>query len=255
MSLPLHPNLSFAKDNPDVVWAVINMADAGDYVSESVEQAATSCSGWDSYLPTPAELTNWSLDIWVLKSEDGGMTWSAPVNVTDTPGDFSNGAYDGPEEMYPHTPAFSTEDNVTIMYQVPNWAWNEIGDPTGPDFMNHVYVGTASVDGQLGTSDDSSDNGIIMPSNFELVQNYPNPFNPSTTIDFSIPSLSDVNISVYDINGRLVNTLMNNTLSSGTYSVVWNGDDMNGNSVSAGIYMYSLTSSDISITNKMILVK
>ena len=67
--------------------------------------------------------------------------------------------------------------------------------------------------------------------------------------------MSDVNISVYDINGRLVNTLMNNTLSSGTYSVVWNGDDMNGNSVSAGIYMYSLTSSDISITNKMILVK
>ena len=48
---------------------------------------------------------------------------------------------------------------------------------------------------------------------------------------------------------------MNNTLTSGTYSVVWNGDDVNGNTVSAGIYMYSLTSDETSITNKMILVK
>ena len=184
------------------------------------------------------------------------MTWSDPVNVTNTSGDFSNGAYDGPEEMYPHTPAFSSDDNVYIMYQVPNWAWNEIGDPTGPDFMNHVYVGYAGEDLDLAVSDNNAnDNDVIVPSDFELVQNYPNPFNPSTTIDFSVPSLSDVNISVYDINGRLVNTLMNSTLTSGTYSVVWNGDDLNGNAVSAGIYMYSLTSDETSITNKMILVK
>ena len=251
-----HPNLSFSKDDPDVVWAVINMAEAGDYTSETVAENATSCAGWDSFIPTAADLTNWSLDIWVAKSIDGGMTWSDPVNATNTSGDFSNGAYDGPEEMYPHTPAFSDSDNVYIMYQVPNWAWNEIGDPTGPDFMNHVYVGFAGEDLDLAISDNNSnDNDIILPNNFELTQNYPNPFNPSTTIDFSVPNLSDVNISVYDINGRLVKTLMNNTLTSGTYSVVWNGDDVNGNSVSAGIYMYSLISGDISITNKMILVK
>ena len=70
-----------------------------------------------------------------------------------------------------------------------------------------------------------------------------------------MPSLSDVNISVYDINGRLVNTLISNTLAAGTYDVVWNGDDMTGNSVSAGIYIYNLTSGETSITNKMILVK
>ena len=122
--------------------------------------------------------------------------------------------------------------------------------------MNHVYVGYAGEDLDLAVSDNNpNDNDVIVPSDFELVQNYPNPFNPSTTIDFSVPSLSDVNISVYDINGRLVNTLMNSTLTSGTYSVVWNGDDFNGNAVSAGIYMYSLTSDDTSITNKMILVK
>jgi hypothetical protein len=251
-----HANLSFATDDPDVVWAVFNMPTTGDYVSETVAQNATSCGQWDTFIPSPADLDNWSHDIWVAKSVDGGMTWSDAENVSNTPGDFSNGAYDGPEEMYPHTPAFSTADNVTIMYQVPNWSFNENGTATGPDHMNYVYVANTDGNGLLGTSDnDSSDNEIVIPNNFELTQNYPNPFNPSTTIDFSVSSLSDVNISVYDINGRLVNTLMNNMLTSGTYSVVWNGDDVNGNSVSAGIYMYTLTSGDISITNKMILVK
>ena len=250
-----HANLSFSKDDPDVVWAVFNVPTTGAYISETVEENATSCGQWDTFIPSPADLDNWSFDIYVAKSIDGGMTWSDAENVSNTPGDFSNGAYDGPEEMYPHTPAFSTDDSVTIMYQVPNWAWNEIGDPTGADHMNYVYVANASVE-SLSTSDnDSTDDGVVVPNNFELTQNYPNPFNPSTTIDFSVPNLSDINISVYDINGRLVKTLMNNTLTSGTYSVVWNGDDMNGNAVSAGIYMYSLTSDEISITNKMILVK
>ncbi len=159
--------------------------------------------------------------------------------------------------MYPHTPAFSTSDNVTIMYQVPNWAWNEIGDPTGPDFMNYVYVGSVGEDLNLSVEDGNNpnENNLIVPNSFELNQNYPNPFNPSTTIDFSVPEVSDVNVSVYDINGKLVNTLMNNTLASGTYSVVWNGDDINGSPVSAGIYMYNLTSGNVSITSKMVLVK
>ena len=250
-----HANLSFSNDDPDVVWAVFNMPTTGAYISETVEQNATSCGQWDTFIPSPADLDNWSFDIYVAKSTDGGMTWSDAENVSNTSGDFSNGAYDGPEEMYPHTPAFSTDDSVTIMYQVPNWAWNEIGDPTSADHMNYVYVGNASVEGLSNSDNDSSNNGPAVPSNFELTQNYPNPFNPSTTIDFSVPNLSDVNISVYDINGRLVKTLMNNTLTSGTYSVVWNGDDVNGNTVSAGIYMYSLTSDETSITNKMILVK
>ena len=158
--------------------------------------------------------------------------------------------------MYPHTPAFSDKDNVYVMYQVPNWAWTEIGDPTGPDHMNWVYVGFAGADLDLAVSDNSSDsNESIVPEAFKLTQNYPNPFNPSTSINFTVPELSDVNISVYDINGRLVNTLINITFSAGEYNVTWNGDDMAGNKVAAGIYMYNLTSGETSITNKMMLVK
>ena len=143
-----------------------------------------------------------------------------------------------------------------MIYQMPNWEWNEIGDPAGPDHMNYVYVGFS--DGSapdLGVNEDDSFEESIIPGNFELTQNYPNPFNPSTSINFTVPSLSDVSISVYDINGRFVNALISNTLSAGTYNVVWDGDDMSGNNVSAGIYMYNLTSGETSITNKMILVK
>ena len=250
------PNLSFADDDPDVVWAVISLAEVGDYI-EGQEEPATSCANWDTYIPDPSDFTNWSLDLWVLKSMDGGSTWSNPVNVTETTGDFSDGTYNGPEEMYPHTPAVSTSDNVYFMYQMPNWGWNEIGDPTGPDHMNWVYVGFAGEDIEFDYDDEMeiNDDAQNIPNNFELTQNYPNPFNPSTSINFTVPSLSDVNISVYDINGRLVNTLINNTLAAGTYDVVWNGNDMTGNSVSAGIYIYNLTSGETSITNKMILVK
>ena len=253
-----HPNLSFAHDNPDVMWAVISMAEVGGYIDEYTEQEATNCRGWDTYVPSLVDFTNWSLDLWVLKSEDGGNTWSHPVNVTNTAGDFSDGAYNGPEEMYPHTPAFSDSDNVYFMYQMPNWAWNEIGDPSGPDHMNYVYVGFAGEDIEFEFDDelDVSDNIQNMPSNFELTQNYPNPFNPSTTINFTVPTnLSDVKINVFDINGKLINTLVDASFTSGTYSVVWNGNDMSGNTVSAGIYMYNLTSGETSITNKMILIK
>ena len=59
--------------------------------------------------------------------------------------------------MYPHTPAFSDSDNVYFMYQMPNWEWNEIGDPSGPDHMNYVYVGFAGEDINFEYGDCPSD--------------------------------------------------------------------------------------------------
>lgn len=248
-----HPNLSFASDDPDVIWAVINMAEMGDYVDEATERTATDCRNWDVYIPTLADRTNWSMDIWVLKSTDGGNTWSEPFNVTNTPGYFDDGVYNGPEEMYPHTPAFSDSENVYFMYQMPNWAWNEIGDPAGADHMNWVYVGFSDGGNPLSVEDDNS--ADVIPGTFDLNQNYPNPFNPSTTINFNVPNFSDVKITIYDLNGKLVNTLVDDSFTSGSYNVVWNGDDFNGNKVAAGIYMYNLTSGENSITNKMVLIK
>ena len=119
--------------------------------------------------------------------------------------------------------------------------------------MNWVYVGFSDGGNPLSVEDDNS--ADVIPGTFDLNQNYPNPFNPSTTINFNVPNFSDVKITVYDLNGKLVNTLVDASYASGSYNVVWNGDDINGNKVAAGIYMYNLTSGQNSITNKMVLIK
>ena len=93
------------------------------------------------------------------------------------------------------------------------------------------------------------------PTGYSLLQNYPNPFNLSTTISFAIPNKSHVNISVFDINGRLVATLLSESLDSGYHSVNWNGVDANGLNVSAGLYVYILQADDVKLSSKMILMK
>jgi photosystem II stability/assembly factor-like uncharacterized protein len=90
-----------------------------------------------------------------------------------------------------------------------------------------------------------------VPKQFYLNQNYPNPFNPSTTIDYSISKLSFVQIKIYDILGRVVNTLINRDLAPGKYTVNFTGDKL-----SSGVYFYSLISDGNRIdTKKFILNK
>jgi flagellar hook assembly protein FlgD len=88
-----------------------------------------------------------------------------------------------------------------------------------------------------------------------LSQNYPNPFNPSTTISFSVPVEGNVVLNIYDITGRLVTTLVDTNMNSGYHSVNWDGVDMVGEGVSAGLYIYSLQAEGVALTRKMVLMK
>ncbi len=87
------------------------------------------------------------------------------------------------------------------------------------------------------------------------VSNYPNPFNPETTISFNLKNSGDVKLSVYNIKGQLVKTLVEDHLDSGNHSIVWHGKDNNSTDVSSGVYFYRLISDTTSITKKMILLK
>ncbi|MBS1518175.1 MAG: T9SS type A sorting domain-containing protein [Bacteroidetes bacterium] len=89
-----------------------------------------------------------------------------------------------------------------------------------------------------------------VPESFKLEQNYPNPFNPSTSISFSVPKTGIVSLKIYDISGREVSDLVNETLSAGTYEYKFNAA-----SLSSGIYFYTLKAEGISQTKKMMLVK
>ena len=91
-------------------------------------------------------------------------------------------------------------------------------------------------------------------ANFQLFQNYPNPFNPSTTIPFSLNEAGFVNLSIYNITGQKVRTLVDSYHSVGSHTVPWNGLDDNGKSVAAGIYIYQLKFSDTVESRKMLLI-
>lgn len=79
-----------------------------------------------------------------------------------------------------------------------------------------------------------------IPVVFGISQNYPNPFNPSTTIAYTLPKQSHVNITVFDVAGREVSVLVDRTMSVGPQSVVWNATDRRGSSVPSGVYFYTI---------------
>ncbi len=104
------------------------------------------------------------------------------------------------------------------------------------------------------------DQSPSIPVAFELNQNYPNPFNPSTTITFSLPSqsgggYSPTTLRIYNVLGRVVRTLLDESLVAGTHDVVWDGRDDQGNQVASGIYFYRLRSGDYEDTKKMVMMK
>ncbi len=95
-----------------------------------------------------------------------------------------------------------------------------------------------------------------IPTEFALHQNYPNPFNPTTTINFDLPEIADVKLIIYDITGRKVRTLVNNSgVAAGYKKIVWNGRDDFGNGVATGMYIYRLIAGDFVEVKKMTFLK
>jgi formylglycine-generating enzyme required for sulfatase activity len=95
----------------------------------------------------------------------------------------------------------------------------------------------------------------ILPERFTLYQNYPNPFNPVTTLRYDLPENSLVNITIYDMLGREVITLIDQTQDAGYRSVNWNATNNYGKPVSAGIYLYQIQAGEYISTKKMVLLK
>jgi len=88
-----------------------------------------------------------------------------------------------------------------------------------------------------------------------LRQNTPNPFNPTTVISFTLPEKTRVTVSIYDVKGRRVRTLVDESIDEGYHERIWDGKDDGGGQVSTGIYFYSLTADDRRLTRKMLLLK
>ena len=90
----------------------------------------------------------------------------------------------------------------------------------------------------------------LIPKRYELSQNYPNPFNPSTTIKYQIPNSGKVTLTLYNVLGREIKTILNSYQNAGQYEIKFDASGL-----PSGVYFYKLTSGSFSDLKKLILVK
>jgi len=115
-------------------------------------------------------------------------------------------------------------------------------------FMRVLSAGATNVSIQ--------DERVVIPSDYVLEQNYPNPFNPTTSIRFELPIDKAVSLTVYDVSGRIVKTLVNNQFySEGAHEVSWDGTTDSGSPVASGTYLYTLKYGNFAQTKTMVLLK
>ena len=101
----------------------------------------------------------------------------------------------------------------------------------------------------------SSDKQISIPLQFNLNQNFPNPFNPFTTISYNLPRQTSVDLSIFDLSGRKLVTLVNRKQAPGKKSFTWNGLNDQGGEVGSGVYIYRVTTNQTTQSKKMLLIK
>lgn len=110
----------------------------------------------------------------------------------------------------------------------------------------------------IGTKEyaEKNNEGIpLVPLAYTLEQNFPNPFNPSTTIRYALNKRSDVSLSIYNLLGQKVKTLVSGEQTTGTYSVVWDGITESGSSAASGVYLYQLRAGEYRASKKLLLLR
>ncbi len=122
-------------------------------------------------------------------------------------------------------------------------------------FQNEEMFSYYAIFGEVTVTDVSLDAPKAAPESFTLHQNYPNPFNPETTIKFDIPEQNFVQLSIYNLLGQKIKTLVSQNLVSGSHEIKWDGKDEFSNPVPSGIYFAQLQVNNLKQTIKLNLIK
>ncbi|MDD5361655.1 MAG: T9SS type A sorting domain-containing protein [Ignavibacteria bacterium] len=194
-----------------------------------------------------------STSIGLLSTTDAGTTWSsitAPLPTTSIMGiaGASTSWWIAMQDTMIH---YSSNDGAswTTQYAVPAGSFYHLTKSrSGATLWGVRSNGGISRFGTAITAITPVANGL--PVNYSLSQNYPNPFNPVTKINYALPKSGFVTLKIYDILGRQIVTLINETKNAGDYSV-----DFNASSLNSGVYFYRLEANGFSDTKKMLLIK
>jgi ligand-binding sensor domain-containing protein len=126
------------------------------------------------------------------------------------------------------------------------------GDVQGTFYIDDMRFVAAEVE---ITAVEEVSEATAVPLGYALSQNYPNPFNPQTMIRYDLPQAGVVRLSVYNVLGQMVRTLVDGQRSAGTYSVIWDGRDGSGREVASGVYFCRLRTKSITLARKMLLLR
>lgn len=227
--------VGYALDNH--IWSPPLDWPAGAYDGGSLE--------FDVYTHLPYD--NGLYYVWRIRdSTDGGVTWG-PWR------DDNFVHHDGGQARYVRA-HFALNTHLTpgrnkiqvSLGAIQAWIGFEPRDGTPAPYFDNVAVRAFTVGGPVG----------VPPDAVFTARHFPNPFNPGTKIEFTLPRAGRVELKIYNVRGELVKTLLNQSeYAAGTSSVVWDGRNSAGQSVSSGVYFYSLKSGSYEKMEKMTLVK
>ncbi len=175
-------------------------------------------------------------EIYLQRSQDNGVTWSSPLNLTNSHTPNCTGP-NCASDVYPSM-AERVDDNIHLFYECyryPNFVMPNADSPM-------LYLRLPA--GEQGTGEST------LPSGFSISQNYPNPFNAQTTIKYSLKEKTEITISIYNIVGEKLTTLLRETQPAGEHQAVWDASRF-----SSGIYFAKLESKGNSESIRMVLLK
>jgi len=244
-----------AESNQAIYKLWTNGAPANEYFLVENRQQI----GYDTYLPA-----------------DGLLIWHIDDNVADNDNEWWPGCGWGSH----YAVALVQADNQWHLEDSTNHNRGDGGDVYPGTTSNRTFTGASGPNSNsyAGASTNVavtniSNSAAIMTANFaigmpqdveegyqipgmaDLYQNYPNPFNHATHIEFNVKQTTDIDISIFDIGGRLVRTLTSGRLNPGIYSIEWDGADQEGRISATGIYFARLTATDNSLYRKMLYLK
>jgi len=136
---------------------------------------------------------------------------------------------------------------------------NQLGDPDDENAKGAIEAGSIVIHKGSGLqkSDTIAEDieSEAKPKQYALFQNHPNPFNPETMISFQIPQSNHIIVRIFNTLGAEIRTVMNGWRDTGNYSIIWDGRDNSGKTVSSGTYIYQIQAGQFVDIKKMVLVR
>lgn len=245
------------------IWATVRIS----LVTKTYDEATRTLEGTVSVTPANQLTGTYKLSLILLES---GLNYPQTGNVTA-------GCIGGNPYNHDHVVKAMINDylgetlNTTSPWAVGQTITKNLNYtlPTGVIASNSKFVAFVyKVGSTLSTSEiqqaeqwdvpgtvTSADEPLAIPARFAISQNYPNPFNPTTQFDYAVSSRSFVSITVYDLLGREVKSLVSDEKAAGVYKAEWDGTDNAGTVLPSGMYLYRMTAGNFAETKKMILMK